>query len=86
MSTHRSGTSFSTHHEGYLSAALRGTCRFGHTASGKLLTGGAGTVPLSDDEQALERQRREEARASDWLMQSEGLGDEAFGEDTLGDA
>ena len=41
---------------------------------------GAGTVPLTKEEQAAERQRREEGRASDWLMQSEGLGNDAFKE------
>ena len=38
---------------------------------------------MTEEEQELERQRREDVRASDWLMQSEGLGEDAFAEDTL---
>ncbi len=47
---------------------------------------GAGTVPLTDEERALERRRREEGRASDWLMESEGLGDDAFVDETCSEA
>ena len=43
-------------------------------------------MPLTEEERALERQRREEGRASDWLMESEGLGDDAFVDETRSQA
>ncbi len=40
-----------------------------------------GTVPLTEDERTSERQRRQQGRTSDWLMDDDGLGADVFLED-----